>query len=457
MSDNTTKIELFETVPIPKAVASLCIPTIFSSLVMMLYNLADTFFVGMLNDPAQSSGVTLAAPVLLAFNAINNLFGVGTSSRMSRSMGNRDYETVYRSSAIGFYCALACSVLFSIGCTVFNNPLMRLLGADYEADAATWNATYGYMFWTVTCGAVPAILNVVLGYIVRAEGSALHASIGVMSGCILNIILDPIFILPWGFGMGAAGAGLATFISNFIACLYFFVLLWVKRKSTFVCVNPKKLSFNKGILADIFSVGVPASIQNLLNVTGMTVLNNFTAAAGNTYAVAAMGIASKISMMPMYVSNGMSQGIVPLISYNYSSKNYKRMKDALIFTIAVSLSIIILLVACLVIFSEDIVGWFMNDLNVKSYGSHFLVGLSLALPFLCFDFIGVAVFQACGMGGKSLVFAILRKIVLEIPALVVLNAIFPLYGLAYAQLVAEVVLAAAAAIVLIRMFKKDLK
>ena len=162
----------------------------------------------------QNSGVTLAAPVILAFNAINNLFGVGTSSKMSRLMGSKEYDDVYRSSAFGFYCALLCSILFSIGCTVFKTPLMALLGVDQS----TWDATDGYMFWTVTCRAVPAIMNVVMSYMVRAEGSALHASIGVMSGCVLNIILDPIFILPWGLNMGAAGAGLATFISNCVAC-----------------------------------------------------------------------------------------------------------------------------------------------------------------------------------------------------------------------------------------------
>ena len=220
-------------------------------------------------------------------------------------------------------------------------------------------------------------------------------------------------------------------------------------------MNPAKITFKKNIVLDIFSVGIPASIQNLLNVTGMTVLNNYTAASGDPDAIAAMGISSKVAMMPMYVSSGLSQGIVPLISYNFSSKNFKRMKDALFFTIKISMSIIIFLSACMCIFSGSVVAIFLNDPDVVDYGSHFLRGLSIALPFLCFDFIGVAVFQACGMGRKSLIFAIMRKIVLEIPALVVLNMLFPLYGLAYAQFTAEVILAVAAGLVLMRMFKKD--
>ena len=445
-----SKVDLFERMPIPKAVASLCIPTVISSLVMIIYNLADTFFVGLLNDSVQNNGVTLAAPVLLAFNAITNLFGVGTSSKMSRALGVKDYETVYKASSFGFYCTIILGVLFGLLCTVLKTPLLNLLGAD----ATTWDATAGYLFWTTTLGTLPAVLNVTISYFVRAEGASLHASIGTMSGCILNIILDPVFILPWGLNMGAAGAGCATFIANVVACLYFAVFLIVKRGKTFVCVSPKKFRFEKHIAKDIFVVGIPASIQNLLNVTGMTILNNFTASFGNVDATAAMGIAHKVAMVPMYVSNGLSQGIMPLISYNFASGNVKRMKSTLKFTVYISLVIIVVISLAMFIFSAPITKLFLNDPDVIGFGRDFLRGYSLSLPFLCFDFVGVAVFQACGMGGKSLVFAILRKIILEIPALIVLNKIFPLVGLSYAQFVAEFILAFAALFVLIKMFKK---
>lgn len=446
----TDKAELFETSPIPVAVTKLCIPTVLASLVMVLYNLADTFFVGELDSAVQNAGVTLVAPILLAFNAVNNLFGVGTSSKMSRALGSKDYDTVYRSSAFGFYSALFFSIFMAIGCTLFKAPLMRLLGADDQ----TWQTTSDYFFWTVTCGAVPAIMNVVISYLVRAEGEALHASVGMMSGCILNIILDPVFILPWGLDMGAAGAGLATFVSNCFACVYFLVILYLKRSTTYVCINPKKFSFRREIAKDICVVGIPASIQNLLNVTGMTILNNFTAAYNSAAAIAAMGISHKISLVPMYCTMGLSQGIMPLISYNYASGNIKRMKQSISFTTKISMGVIVMLAALLYFGSGTVTAVFLNEPEVVGYGTRFLRGMSLALPFLCFDFVAVAVFQACGMGGKSLVFAILRKLVLEIPALFVLDKLYPLYGLAYAQLASEVVLAAAAAIVLANMFRR---
>jgi len=445
--EDKKKIELFETMPVPRAIASLAIPTVISSLVMVLYNLADTYFVGMMNNPVQNAAVTLAAPVLLAFNAVNNLFGVGSSSMMSRAMGRKDYDTVARTSVFGFYCAVFFGALLALGCTVFRGPLLRLLGAD----EITSEATAQYLRWTVTCGAVPAILNVVMAYMVRSEGSALHASIGTMSGCILNMILDPFFIMPWGLNMGASGAGLATFLSNCVACLYFFVLLYVKRGNTYVCIDLKRFALRRDIVLGVFGVGLPASIQNLLNVTGMTILNNFTSSFGAD-AVAAMGITQKINMVPMQIALGFSQGIMPLVSYTYSSKNIRRMKAALGFTVRLTMGFLAVIVIGYYAGAGVLVRLFMNNDVIVAYGTRFLRGFCLGLPFLCMDFIAVGVFQAVGMGKQALIFAILRKIVLEIPAIYVLNYFIPLYGLAYAQMTAEIVLAAAAVWELLRLF-----
>ncbi len=443
------KTELFEQAPIPRAVAALAIPTILSSLVMVLYNLADTYFVGMLNDPVQNAAVTLAAPVLLAFNAVNNLFGVGTSSMMSRALGRREYETVRNSSAFGFYCALFGGVFLSVFCTVFLHPLLAVLGAD----AVTWEATRSYMFWTVTCGAAPAILNVVLAYMVRSEGASLHASVGTMSGCFLNMILDPIFILPRGLNMGAAGAGCATFLSNCVACAYFFVLLHVRRKTTFVSVNPRRFGFKRFIVAGVCGVGIPASIQNLLNVTGMTILNNFTSSYGAD-AVAAMGISYKIHMIPMQIALGFSQGLMPLVSYTYASGNHRRMKDTILFAIKLMLPALFVVTLCYYLGAGTLIRAFMDNDSIVAYGTRFLRGFCVGLPFLCLDFLTVGVFQALGMGKHALVFAIMRKIILEIPVLFLYEELFPLYGLVYAQPTAEFILAVAAVIMLARIFKR---
>ena len=447
MNDSNKQI-LFEQMPIPGAVARLVVPTIMGSLVMILYNLADTYFVGYLNDPVQNAAVTLAAPMLLAFNAVNNLFGVGISSMMSRALGLKKYDTVRRSAAFGIYCSIICGLAFSLGYSLMSGSVLDMLGAD----ETTMEATRQYLFWTVSLGAAPAITNVVMGYLVRAEGSAINASIGTMSGCFLNIILDPIFIMPWGLGMGAAGAGCATFISNCVACLYFLVYVLIKRGRSYVSLSPAMALQGRKVALDILAVGIPAMVQNLLNVTGMTILNNFTATYGSE-AVAAMGIASKVQMVFMYVSMGISNGIMPLVGYNYADENVKRMKEAMAFTaklILITLSIATL--GCY-IFSDQLVGLFIENAHVIELGSAFLRGLILSLPFMAVDFLGVGMYQACGMGKMSLAFAVMRKIVLEIPALFVLNALFPMYGLAYAQPFAEFVLAFAAVAVMLKIFR----
>lgn len=446
---NDKKIELFETLPIPRAVAKLAIPTIVSSLIMVLYNLADTYFVGAINDPVESAAVTLAAPVLLAFNAVINLFGVGCGSYMSRALGLREYETVRKTASFGFYCALIASLLFSLVCAVFRPQLLSLLGADAGTQAATGD----YLFWTVLLGAAPSILNLVLGNLIRSEGESLHASVGTISGCLLNVVLDPIFIMPWGLNMGAAGAGCATFLSNCAACGYFFVFLIRKRGKTYVSLDPRKFAPKKAIVAGVMAVGIPAAIQNLLNVTGMTVLNNFASAFG-TEAVAAMGITHKINMVPMYFSMGLGQGIMPLVGYNYSAKNAGRMKKSITFTAKIAVGFILAATALYYIFAGDLISMFMKNEVIVAYGTRFLRGFCMGLPFLCVDFLAVGIFQAVGMGKESFLFAVLRKVALEIPALYILNRIWPLYGLAYSQLCAEVVLAVAAVAVLAKLFRR---
>ena len=443
------RVRLFESESIAKAIAALSIPTVLSSLVTILYSLADTYFVGMLNNSIENAAVTLSAPVLLAFNAVNNLFGVGSSSMMSRALGRKDYETARKSSAFGFYSSIFFGILFSRLCTVFFEPLLNIIGAD----EVTREATAKYLFWTVSLGAAPAILNVVMAYMVRAEGSAVHASIGTMSGCLLNIVLDPIFVLPWGLGMGAEGAGLATFISNCVAVLYFVILILFRRKSTFVTINPKYYGFSKIIVLGVCAVGIPASIQNLLNVTGMTILNNFTSAYGSD-AIAAMGIAQRINTVPTNIALGFSQGIMPLVSYNWASGNTKRMRDAIFFALRI---ILFSMVAVSVIFYAGaplFVSLFMKSEVIVGYGTRFLRGFCLGIPLLTVDFLAVGVFQAVGMGSKSFMFAVLRKLVLEIPLILILNHLFPLYGLAYSQFGSEAVMASLAIITLRSIISK---
>ncbi len=442
---NTNK-KLFEETPVPQAVQTMMIPTIIGALVTVLYSLADTLFVGMMNDQIQNAAVALAAPALLAFNAVINLFGIGSSSMMSRALGRGDLKTVCASASLGFYGTVVSGALLSALCYTFMQPFVVLLGGDINTAAATT----AYMNWAVVCGAIPTILNVVMGYMVRAEGASLHASIGTMSGCILNMILDPFFILPWGLGMGAAGAGLATFLSNCFACCYFFVLLMVRKKKTNINLNPKYLSLTKEIVFGVMEVGIPAAIQNLLNVTGMTILNNFVAGYGSS-AVAAVGIAQKVYMVPIQVALGGTQGVMPLVGYSYASKNKQRFEETIQTVMKLLVPCMVLIMILCWIFAPSLIRLFMKNEEVITYGAMFLRGFCMCMPFMLVDFLAVSVFESVGMGKTALVFAILRKIVFEIPAIVILNKIFQASGITYAGFVSEFILSIFAVILLRRI------
>ena len=446
------RIRIFESISIPRAVASLAIPTILTNMVMIIYSLADTFFVGIIADPVQNAAVTLSGPLLLAFNAINNLFGVGCSSMISRSLGRKDYDTVRKISSFGFWISFFCAVCFALLATAFKPFLLRIMGVTPE----TMDATAAYLRWTVTFGACPAILNVIMAYMVRSEGSSLHASIGVMSGCLLNIILDPIFILPEGFGLGAEGAGIATYISNCFALFYFVILILVKhrRKTTFLSISPRDFAFSRSVTVGICAVGIPASIQNLLNVTGMMIFNNYAAAFGAN-AVAGIGIAQRIHNVPMSIAMGCAQGIMPLVSYNWASGNRERMKESLVFARRIMLIFLCAVGVVFWFFPDFFIKLFMDLPAVVDIGSSMLRGLSFTLPLLALDFISVHVFQAIGRGRNSLMFALTRKLFLEIPLLVILNRIWPLYGLPYAQVITEVVLASVGVVYVNRILREE--
>lgn len=441
---------LFEKEKISKAVFKLSIPTICSNLVMILYSLADTFFVGMINSPAQSAAVSIISPVLLAFNAINNLFGVGSSSMMSRALGAKDYKTLRRSSAFGFYGSLICGVIFSMLAAIFSGPLLHMLGASEE----TMEPSSRYLLWAVILGAPFAILNVVMGYMVRAEGNTLQASIGTMSGAFINILLDPLFILV--FGMKAEGAALATLIANICACLYFFGYLYLKRKTTLVCIDIKEFGFKKNIVSGICAVGVPASIQNLLNVVSQVLMNNIAAFYGTT-AVAALGIAFRSSQVLMYVGMGISQGVMPLIGYTYAARMIDRMKSCIFYTMKLSICIMFTLTIFYELFPAKIMGAFISDPDTVTIGSVLIRGMALANPFLAIDFMNVGVFQACGKGTQSLILAILRKGIFEIPFMFLFNAVLGVYGIGFSALCAEVLMTAISLLMLRSLLKKTMK
>ena len=291
------------------------------------------------------------------------------------------------------------------------------------------------------------MVSLSLGHILRSEGYARPASVGMMFGGILNVIMDPILI--FGFNLNVAGAAIATAFSNTMSVVFFVVQYLRLRGKSSASLNPRYFTFR--YVKEIFSVGLASALATALGNASNMVMVHLASAYGDI-PVAAYGVVKKIDQLPLNVSMGLCQGFMPLVGYNYASGNFDRMKKAFLF--AFKIVLVGMTAICTFYFfqSEFMIRLFMDNDVIIGYGSRFLHGFCLGLPFLCLDFLCVGVFQATGMGRFSLLFAIMRKILLEIPALFILNALFPLYGLAYAQLTAEVVLSAAGMFVLYRLF-----
>jgi multidrug efflux pump len=444
-----SKISVFQNASIPKAVASLAIPTVISQLVTMIYNLADTFFVGQMGDPNKVAAVSLVFPAFTMLNAIANLFGVGGSSVISRFLGAKKPEQARRTSAFCIYATIVVTALFSLATLVFKAPLLRLLGAN--ADTEEFASMY--LLWVLIIGGVPTVLGILFGHIVRSEGGARQASIGMSLGGILNIVLDPIFIFP--LGMGVEGAAIATMISNCVTVAYFLCYLYRIRGRTIISLDPRKITLQKEVVASVTSVGLPASLHTLLSLTSNTVLNNLASAYGSA-ALAAAGIVKKIDMIPMNVTTGISQGVLPFIGYNYAAKRFDRVKKINGFTRLIAVAFSLLCIAAFELWAEKIVGFFIADGETIRLGAAFLRVLCLTTPMMAISYMITTMFQATGQGKRALAISVFRKATVDVPLMFLINRLVPLYGLFWVQPIVDT-LSVGLAFSLYRGFAKQLK
>lgn len=423
MSNLGKRTEIFETMPVHRAVYSQIVPAIASQMIALVYNLADTYFVGMLNDPGQTAAVTVVSSSFVMLTAISNLFGVGGASLIARYLGGKEEEKARQVSAVSFWGGLLCALLFSLFFLTFSEPVLRLCGAT----DSTYETAYAYAFWVIIIGGPATILNTLLANLVRAEGNAPGASIGVSLGGILNTILDPIFVLPGFLGFGAVGAGMATAFSNFAGVIYFLVYLVRKRHVTIIAPAPGNLKYTGAHLKDILSIGFPSAVQYALTVVAVSAQMNFVSGY-ETEAIAALGIVKKLDQLPLYFSIGVANGLLPLLAYNHAAGNHRRRRDAFRFGSMISLGFSLCCVAVYEAFAPVLTGLFIEDALTRAYGASFLRIMVTAMPMMSLCYPMIIQFQALGKVKESLVCSILRKGVLDIPLLFLMDSLIPLYG-----------------------------
>ena len=423
MSSLQNRTEIFENTPIKKAVLLQIVPAIASQMIALLYNLADTYFVGLINDPVQTAAITVVSPCFVMLTAISNLFGVGGASAIARALGKKEANRARQIASVSFWGGLVMGILFALLFWLLERPILTLCGAREE----TFAVVMAYAKWVVVIGGPWTVLNTLLANLVRAEGSARRAFVGVSLGGVLNIALDPLFVLPRFLGWGAAGAGIATAISNMAATVYFLCGIFRRRQDTVLSVAPGHLRHIRAHLGGILVIGFPSALQYALTVVAVAAQAKFVSAYP-TEAVAALGIVKKIDQLPLYFSIGVANGLLPLLAYNHAAGNTVRRSQAFRFGTLTAVSFSLCCLILFELFAEPLVGLFIKNPQTVAYGASFLRLMVTAMPMMSVCYPMIIQFQAMGKARESLICSVLRKGVLDIPLLFIMDALLPLYG-----------------------------
>ena len=439
------RLEVFKNKAIPKAIAALAIPTVLTQIITAIYNLADIYWVGRTGDPDQVAALTLAFPLFMSLTLIGNLFGIGGNSFIARSLGAEKWEQARKSSTFSFYGALVTTIAFGIVFYLNMDPLLRLIGAS----DATIGFTRKYLIWVLLVGGLPTEASLLLGHLLRAIGEAKKASAGLMLGGLLNIALDPLFI--FALKMGAPGAGLATCVSNCVALIYL-LIQWKRLRSDVIDLNPAHFTLQGHIVKSVLLVGFPSALIILLASTGNMVMTRCASTYGDV-TIAAFGVTQKAGLIVAYIANGMAQGVMPLISYNYVAGAGQRVKRTIQISVLTLLAFAVLMVVLLELFPRQYVLLFINDPETVALGTRFVRIMSLPIPCPCMIVMFNSIFQAIGKWKHSLFLNIMRQGVLIIPAILILNRLFALTGLVVAQPIAEFF----AALLALGMFLREVK
>ena len=424
--EQTKEKQIFEQMPVPEAVFTLAVPTVISQLIVLVYNLADTWFIGKTGDTLQVAAVTVSYPVFMLLSAFANLFGIGGGSLISRLLGSGKEEEAGKVGTFALWASGTVILFYSLAVWSFGGQMLGILGSAGQ----TLFFARQYLFWTVVIGGLPTVLNLVLANIVRAQGKAKIASIGMSAGGILNILLDPVFI--FGLHMNVAGAALATCLSNTFSMLYLLQHVVRNREDSAVrlTILPQKVSTDS--IRDILSIGTPAALQILMASVSNSVMIRLMSGYADS-AISGLGIAQKIEIIPFQVVQGISSGVLPLIAYNYASGDRKRMNDTVSFSIRLGLMLSAAFFVLIELSAPLLVRFFIADPETILYGAAFTRLRCIALPFINIEFMLIAVFQGIGSARQALVLSFFRKGILDLPLMILADLLWPMYGLMLVQ------------------------
>lgn len=445
-TNNTNRMDAFASMSVPKAVLKNTIPAMLTMLMSVVYNLADMFFIGQTHDAYQVAAVSLATPVFLIFMALGTIFGAGGTAVISRSMGEGKKVYAKHVSAFCMWSCVGLGVIVAALFLIFMNPILTLVGAS----ANTWEYAKTYLTIMILCGPFVMISNC-FSNILRAEGQSTKATVGMITGNFINLVLDPIMIL--GFGWNIVGAAIASVIGNVVGAVYY--LFYFKRpdSETILSIKMKDFKATNKILTGVLSIGIPAALGSFLMSVSQIIMNNLMAVYGDL-AVAGLGVAAKVTMITGMICIGLGQGVQPLLGFQIGAKNGKRFKEIMKFSLIFALALSVVLTLICYLFTGPIVSAFLSNPEAYDYAVTFTRILLCTSCLFGVYYVVTNAMQAMGAALSALVINLSRQGIVYIPALFILNAVMGYTGIVWAQPVADITSTVFAMILYVIAYKK---
>ncbi len=437
-------LETFSKMPVGKAVIQNAVPAMLSMLMVLVYNLADTFFIGQTHDDFQVAAVSLATPVFLIFMSVGTVFGIGGTSVISRALG--EGKTDYAKKVCSF-CMWSCvfvGIIMSAVFIIFIDSILRLIGTS----ADVWNYTKNYLFIVSFCGPFVLISNC-FSNILRAEGQSVKAMLGMLLGNLLNVILDPIFILT--FKMDIVGAAIATVIGNVIGAAYY-IFYYLKGESS-LGVNIRNFTVRNNVCKSVLAIGIPASLGSALMSISQIIVNAQMAHYGDL-AVAGIGVAMKITMITGMIAMGVGQGIQALLGYCAGANLWDRFKKIMSYSLKFAFALSAGMTALCYIFNSNIINVFLTQDTAFNYAQSFSKILLTTSALFGIFYVIINALQAIGAATESLVVNLSRQGIIYIPAIFILQAKLGVTGLIWAQPVADILSLLLAVFLYIKILRK---
>lgn len=444
--------DLFENTGVFPALLRLAMPTVAGQIILVIYNMADTFFVGLAKSASMLTAVTVCMPGFMFLSAIANLFGIGGGSVMARAMGSDNKERGDHATSFAFWGCLIVCLCYSGLVFLFRDSAINLLGGTHPDVHAI---AVEYITITVCVGGVFTGMSVLLSHLLRSQGRSVVAGIGISMGGILNIALDPLFmfyLLPAGHE--TLGAAVATALANLFSLVFLSLVTLFPGKSPRLRFSLSQISGGLGVGRAVIISGAPACAMTFLENTSYAVLDKLMAFYG-TQAQAAVGVAKKVNMLSHCIVRGIAQGGLPLIAYNYGAQNYRRLSRAFQYTCSLAVGIALVCMAANLIFARQLIEIFIRSQpEAAELSVLFLRILCIGGPFSALAYTVISFFQALGKGVQSTALAVLRKGLLDIPMMFLLGALLPMKGLVLATPVTDIICCIVAAIMLVHSLHK---